>query len=214
MLKDMVIQSCTHYLEDSEVPGGIGGYKIWGSPWTPAFCDWGFNLERGEHIKAKWDMIPDNTDILITHGPPLGIGDKCSNGEQAGCSDLLDSIRKRIRPLYNIYGHIHEGYGIRSDGITTYINASSVNCDYKAVNPAVVFDLPIKAGATGETEVLTEFLNAFDEDDELCGAAAETRGTENSDAAGADGEAQHCSMTAYEKQAQEYIAKRKEEEKG
>ena len=38
----------------------------------PVFCDWGFNLMRGQPIQEKWDLIPDDTDILITHGPPIG----------------------------------------------------------------------------------------------------------------------------------------------
>lgn len=53
----------------------------------PVFCDWGFNLERGEPIKEKWDLIPDDTDILITHGPPIGEGSstcmtKCMHNKQ------------------------------------------------------------------------------------------------------------------------------------
>jgi hypothetical protein len=42
-------------------------------PRQPVFCDWGFNLERGQPIQEKWDMIPDDTDILMTHGPPIGM---------------------------------------------------------------------------------------------------------------------------------------------
>ena len=38
----------------------------------PRFGDWGFNLDRGEDMLRKWNMIPDNIDILITHGPPVG----------------------------------------------------------------------------------------------------------------------------------------------
>ena len=38
----------------------------------PVFCDWAFNLERGEPLQKKWDLIPEDTDILITHGPPIG----------------------------------------------------------------------------------------------------------------------------------------------
>ena len=38
----------------------------------PVFGNWGFNIERGDPIQKKWDMIPDDTDILITHGPPIG----------------------------------------------------------------------------------------------------------------------------------------------
>ena len=46
--------------------------KIWGSPWQPEFHNWAFNLPRGDKLKEKWDMIPVDTDILITHGPPFG----------------------------------------------------------------------------------------------------------------------------------------------
>ena len=62
------------YLEDSSCE--VLGYKIWGSPWTPWFCDWGFNARRGEESKSHWDKIPNDTDIILTHGPPLGFGDK------------------------------------------------------------------------------------------------------------------------------------------
>ncbi|XP_078331811.1 metallophosphoesterase MPPED2-like isoform X3 [Crassostrea virginica] len=58
------------YLQDSSVT--ICGIKIYGSPWQPVFCDWGFNLSRGEDILEKWQKIPTNTQILITHGPPVG----------------------------------------------------------------------------------------------------------------------------------------------
>ena len=47
--------------------------RIYGSPWQPEFYNWAFNLPRnGEEMKARWDAIPDNTDILITHGPAYG----------------------------------------------------------------------------------------------------------------------------------------------
>jgi len=39
---------------------------------TPEFCEWGFMKARGEPIQEIWNKIPDQTDILITHGPPLG----------------------------------------------------------------------------------------------------------------------------------------------
>ena len=56
------------YLQDSSIE--VKGLKIYGSPWQPEFCDWAFNLPRGEKLKAVWDLIPDDTDILVTHGPP------------------------------------------------------------------------------------------------------------------------------------------------
>ncbi|EDO25305.1 predicted protein [Nematostella vectensis] len=38
-------------------------------------------------------------------------------------------------------------YGVRTDGVTTYINASTANVRYKAVNRPVVFDLPTSVAA-------------------------------------------------------------------
>jgi len=64
-----LLTNCT-YLEDSSVT--IEGYKIHGSPWTPEFCGWAFMLENEKDMLKKWKMIPDDTDILITHGPPYG----------------------------------------------------------------------------------------------------------------------------------------------
>lgn len=139
------------YLEDESVD--IYGIKIYGSPWQPEFCGWGFNLDRGQLLLDKWNLIPDDTDILITHGPPLGYGDKCFDGQYVGCTELLSTIQKRVKPKYHIAGHIHEDYGITSDGHTTYINASTCTLRYKAINPPVVFDFPLPAGRSKQ-EVL------------------------------------------------------------
>ena len=56
-------------------------------------------------------MIPNNIDILITHGPPKGILGTCSDGFDAGCSDLSYEIWNRVKPKVHLFGHIHEGYG-------------------------------------------------------------------------------------------------------
>ena len=68
------------------------GYKFYGSPWSPTFYNWGFNADRGPDILKWWKKIPTETDILITHGPPHKILDKCMNGFPAGCKDLLNEI--------------------------------------------------------------------------------------------------------------------------
>ena len=62
------------YLQDSGTE--IAGLKVWGSPWQPRFFDWAFNLDRGPDIAAKWALIPDGTDVLVTHGPPAGVLDQ------------------------------------------------------------------------------------------------------------------------------------------
>jgi len=137
-IKRGLAQHCT-YLEDEMAT--VMGYSIYGSPWQPVFYDWAFNLPRDAHIEAKWKQIPTDTDILITHGPPLGRGDRCAGGNRAGCHYLLKEIQERIKPKYHVFGHIHEGYGVSSDGVTTYINASSCTLRYHPSQPPLVFDL-------------------------------------------------------------------------
>jgi Icc-related predicted phosphoesterase len=101
------------YLEDSEIV--IRGLKIYGSPWQhwPCRGNWAFNLTRGADIKEKWDKIPDDIDILITHEPPLGYGDKVQalfgHVIRGGCKDLLFTIKNRVKPKLHVYGHIHNG---------------------------------------------------------------------------------------------------------
>lgn len=97
-----------------------------------------------------WEKIPADTDILITHGPPLGYGDLCEGGHRAGCYDLLNIIQKKIRPKYHIFGHIHEDYGMTTDGVTTFVNASTCDFRYRPIQPAIVFDYPIPGTAAME----------------------------------------------------------------
>lgn len=129
MLNDDII-----YLEDSGVE--IEGVNIWGSPISPFFFNWAFNRHRGEDIKRYWELIPDDTDILITHGPPLGYGDLLANGERVGCADLLEAV-KRVQPQYHVFGHIHEDYGVFKTQATTFVNASVLNLRYELVNAPI-----------------------------------------------------------------------------
>jgi Icc-related predicted phosphoesterase len=126
------------YLEDEALT--LDGVRFWGSPWQPWFYDWAFNLERGPEIRAKWDLIPAGTDVLITHGPPLGHGDLTSRGERAGCADLFDRVGE-LRPKYHLFGHIHEGYGVTRDGDTTFVNASICDLGYRPVQAPVVIEV-------------------------------------------------------------------------
>ena len=77
--------------------------KIYGSPWQPEFHNWAFNLPRmGDQLKEKWDLIPMNTDILITHGPAWGYVDKVIGQTQnLGCELLADRI-KVVKPKIHV----------------------------------------------------------------------------------------------------------------
>lgn len=126
------------YLQDSTIV--IEGLKIYGSPWQPRFFDWAFNLDRGDPLKAKWQEIPADTDILITHGPPWGVGDTTNRGVLAGCQDLLERIQE-ISPKLHVFGHIHEGYGLYQNTPTIFANASICNLGYQPINLPIVIDL-------------------------------------------------------------------------
>lgn len=128
-----------HYLLDEAIV--LDGLTIYGSPWQPYFFNWAFNLPRGSASAKVWRKIPTKTDILITHGPPQGIGDLCNSGIHAGCADLLREIQERVKPTIHCFGHIHEGYGQYHDGTTTYINASSCSVRYQPVQPPIQIEL-------------------------------------------------------------------------
>ncbi len=113
------------YLFDSGVT--IEGLRVWGSPWQPTFFDWAFNLPRGRALAERWALIPEATDILITHGPPRGFGDRCADGRREGCDDLLARIRE-VRPGLHLFGHIHEDRGHWQDGPTLIVNATVAEC--------------------------------------------------------------------------------------
>lgn len=115
------------YLNDSGVE--IAGIKFWGSPIQPWFHNWAFNRKRGIEIKKHWDLIPSDTDVLITHGPPNGILDLCASGDRVGCEDLLQTITK-IKPKIHAFGHIHEGYGVTQIDSTLFVNACNLNERY------------------------------------------------------------------------------------
>ena len=134
------------YLQDEQVTLYFDGYngdspednvRIYGSPWQPEFYNWAFNLPRnGEELKAKWNAIPTNTDILITHGPAFGKLDDVEGrrGQHLGCELLAEHINTVARPKIHVCGHIHSGYGYYFDGQTHYFNASVLNERYNYTN--------------------------------------------------------------------------------
>ncbi len=126
------------YLNDSGI--SIDGLNIWGSPVTPWFFDWAFNRHRGAAIKTHWDLIPQNTDIFITHGPVYGILDRTIDGKRVGCEALKDAVNV-IKPKVHICGHIHEGYGQIQTSDTLYINGSVLDVRYRLVNLPIVFEI-------------------------------------------------------------------------
>jgi Icc-related predicted phosphoesterase len=128
------------YLEQDIVE--IEGIRIAGSPYTPKFGNWGF-MEPDEDLAERWEVFEhQNIDILITHGPPYGVLDENKSGFKCGSRSLLASVVERIRPIYHIFGHIHEARGktkiiTRTTGIkdraklVTFLNVSVLDHNYR-----------------------------------------------------------------------------------
>jgi Icc-related predicted phosphoesterase len=122
------------------------GLKIYGSPWTPWFGGhyWVYNKRRGTDIKEVWKNIPDDTDILITHGPAYGTLDKVVDTPK-GCRDLLNRIRE-INLRAHIFGHLHLQGGQKKHlfGSNTWlVNASICTESYNPTNNPVIIDINI-----------------------------------------------------------------------
>jgi len=124
------------YLENESIT--VNGIKIWGSPYTPYYGGLAFNKKRGKDSKAIWDLMPDDTDILLTHGPPHGVLDHSYRFTHVGCEELKTKV-DQVRPRYHIFGHVHEQPGTAQIEGTTYMNATQVNLFYQLTRKPLVF---------------------------------------------------------------------------
>lgn len=129
------------YLENSGME--LAGLKIWGSPVQPEFNNWAFNVARGAPIRRYWKMIPANTDVLVTHGPPFGVLDQSHpSTAHLGCEELLKAVEE-IKPHLHVFGHIHGGHGSSVDNGTQFVNASVVNEVYRLVYEPQIVEIEI-----------------------------------------------------------------------
>ena len=133
----------------------IEGIKFWGSPITPRFGHgWAWNRDKSEEkarerkfrevrgaefIGKTWDKIPENTDVIITHGPPHEILDQRSFGIHIGCPLLKEQI-ELIKPKLFICGHVHEARGLFKTDDTLYANVSTCDREYN-VREVMLFEL-------------------------------------------------------------------------
>ena len=144
---EKLLSNCI-YLSDSGVT--LYKYNIYGSAYQPYNGGWAFNLPYHSQLIDKWAQIPMNTDILVTHTPPYGVGDGSflSKGKilHIGCQNLMDAVL-RIKPILHVFGHVHEGYGVytlpRLDD-TLFVNSAICNYFYKVNNKPIIIDVPMK----------------------------------------------------------------------
>ena len=127
-----------HYLFDSGVE--LDGVRFWGSPWQPVFMNWAFNLPRGEPLRAVWERMPSDVDVLVTHGPPHGILDETHRGQHVGDEALRQRVLA-VRPRLHLFGHIHEARGATEQSGVRFINGANCGRASLLTHPATVVDL-------------------------------------------------------------------------
>ncbi len=128
----------------------LAGLQVFGSPFTPMFFDWAYMKPR-EELDAVWSTIPDNTDILITHGPPKGILDMTRDWRtkvpiHVGSKSLTKHVQQRIKPRIHAFGHLHDEDGIQNFGSITrgdtqFINCSCVNLNGQLTNNGLLVEI-------------------------------------------------------------------------
>lgn len=126
-----------HYLSDTSI--NIDGYNIYGTPFTPTFFDWYF-MEHENELRKRWKRIPQDTHILLSHGPAFGILDETDHGTSAGSYALLQVIENLTDLKLHVFGHIHEAYGTHK-GRYTSVNASQLNSMYGLENKPIYITL-------------------------------------------------------------------------
>lgn len=134
------------YVEDEMVE--VEGLKIWGSPWSNPFdYGWAFNMTP-ENQEEYWKQVPDDVDIIISHGPPRGFRDNVSYFDGISWVNTnvgSDQLRQRMEQLKNLKlvacGHIHPQYGLQKKWGHTVVNGSLVNNKYEVQNKPIVVDL-------------------------------------------------------------------------
>jgi Icc-related predicted phosphoesterase len=131
--------------------------KIYFTGWTPWFQSWAFNGYEKELEKTyknlpkyiydkKYDLrkiysrMPQDTEILVCHGPPYGFGDLTQDGKHVGSMALRECLETLPKLRYLICGHIHFSHGEYEYNGIKIINCSLLNEQYQMVHKPVVFD--------------------------------------------------------------------------
>ncbi len=135
LCKDTLTNSI--YLENSSVE--IEGVKFYGTPVQPEFMGWAFNFPP-EKREFYWNQIPEDTDILITHCPPVGILDATIEGDFVGCPLLARRLDQLPNVKLNIFGHIHWSYGFATVNDKTFVNAAICGESYIPRNKPIVVE--------------------------------------------------------------------------
>jgi Icc-related predicted phosphoesterase len=144
--RDVVLQlmkdAGATYLENSGI--NIDGINFWGSPATPYFMDWEWNYQRGKEIGKIWDLIPQDTNVLITHGPPYGILDSVQDHARGpqGCEMLNKKVKQLPNLKAHVFGHLHQDGGkMVKLGNTIFANVAICDDAYSTSREPTIIEI-------------------------------------------------------------------------
>lgn len=118
----------------------LGTLKIWGSPWVPNLHSWAFYSTDDAFQLHAANILEEQPDILLLHGPPKGILDGISFYGHVGAPHMASAMQQAL-PRLVVFGHIHEGYGTEKIGDVEFANVAHMDEDYRPINPPMVFEL-------------------------------------------------------------------------
>lgn len=142
MVLQMMKNAGATYLENSGT--NIDGVNFWGTPATPYFMDWEWNYQRGKEIGKIWDLIPQDINVLITHGPPYGILDSVQDRTRGpqGCEMLKKKVKQLSSLKVHVFGHLHQDGGkIVKVGNTTFANVAICDDAYSTSRQPIIIEI-------------------------------------------------------------------------
>lgn len=127
------------FLHDSEAE--IEGINFYGIPWVPNLVGWAFYGDS-QTLTDKYGLVPEGTDVVISHGPPYGVADRVMSAmhPHVGAAQA-DLMIRDINPKHFVCGHIHEGYGHYELEGTHIWNVAIMDAFYYPSNAPVVFEM-------------------------------------------------------------------------
>jgi Icc-related predicted phosphoesterase len=152
------LEDCREDLEGTEIrmlvneAVELAGLKIFGSPYVPPVGAPQFNAFTAHpgSLAELWGSMPNDLDLLCTHGPASGILD-------GWCGDaaLLEAIRLK-KPKIHLFGHIHQESGSTHRLGTLHVNSAIIGSFvFGPFEPTwITYDLESKSAQASELKIM------------------------------------------------------------
>ena len=134
--KDFYVPANVHVLIGQGVE--LDGVKFWGSPFTVQEFSWAFQFFQHDQ-EVHWKEVPDDTNVLITHGGAYKGLDLDSMNLRTGDKYLKDRLAELANLQLHLHGHIHCAHGVQNVNRLTTVNSAIADEKYKPTqNPHLV----------------------------------------------------------------------------